>query len=652
MHFKHPEILYALFLLIIPIIVHLFQLQRFVKVPFTNVKFLKKIQRETRKSSRLKKLLVLASRLLIFTCLIVAFSQPYYSNYSKQQQFNTNIYLDNSFSMQAKGEHGELLKHVANTLFENMSRSQHPISVFTNDRFLKNVNDGNLKNELLTIPYNPNHLALSTVLLSLNTLEVDTTNTINNNIIISDFQTTNLNQNFEFLKTSSPLKLVQVLPKKHNNIYIDSIYISDKTFSEVSLTVVIKSVLNNNEYIPISLFNDSKLVGKATAKFDNSNQETVQFTIPKTSQFKGKISLIDAVLEFDNDFYFSISKPVKINVLSIGESVEFLTRIYTENEFNFILSSIPKLNYNAIQDQHLIILNELETIPVELMNSLIQFLKNGGDLVVIPSQFADLNSYRQLFNLLKIGSVNALVKGDHKITSINYEHPILIDVFEKKITNFQYPKINLHYSTNIINSSPILKLDNNQPFISSKNIENGIFYWISSPLHNDISNLTQSSLVVPVFYNIAKKSLKLAELYHTIKPDMNLEIKTSIGKDKVLKFSNGNTTFIPLQKVLQNKVNITLHNDALKSGFYEVIHNNKTIETLAFNYNRKESDLSFVELNKLISKTDNVEISDFNDEIFTQIQQQQQINWLFKWFFAFSILFLLVEMLILKYFKQ
>jgi hypothetical protein len=37
MQFKHPEILYFLFLLVIPILVHLFQLRRFKKEFFTNV---------------------------------------------------------------------------------------------------------------------------------------------------------------------------------------------------------------------------------------------------------------------------------------------------------------------------------------------------------------------------------------------------------------------------------------------------------------------------------------------------------------------------------------------------------------------------------------------------------------------------------------
>ncbi|MEN8745154.1 MAG: BatA domain-containing protein, partial [Polaribacter sp.] len=43
MQFKNPDILYFLALLIIPILVHLFQLQKFTKIAFTNVAFLQKI---------------------------------------------------------------------------------------------------------------------------------------------------------------------------------------------------------------------------------------------------------------------------------------------------------------------------------------------------------------------------------------------------------------------------------------------------------------------------------------------------------------------------------------------------------------------------------------------------------------------------------
>ena len=78
MQFKHPEILYFLFVLVIPILVHLFQLRRFKKEYFTNVQFLKELSIQTRKSSKIKKWLLLITRLLLLTALIIAFSQPFF----------------------------------------------------------------------------------------------------------------------------------------------------------------------------------------------------------------------------------------------------------------------------------------------------------------------------------------------------------------------------------------------------------------------------------------------------------------------------------------------------------------------------------------------------------------------------------------------
>ena len=107
MHFKNPEILYFLFLLVIPILIHLFQLRKFKTEYFTNVRFLKELSIQTRKSAKLKKYLLLASRLLLLTFLIFAFAQPFFkSKNSKTDAKELYIVLDNSFSMQASGKNG------------------------------------------------------------------------------------------------------------------------------------------------------------------------------------------------------------------------------------------------------------------------------------------------------------------------------------------------------------------------------------------------------------------------------------------------------------------------------------------------------------------------------------------------------------------
>ena len=116
MQFEHPELLYALFLLIIPILVHLFKLRRFQKEDFTNVKFLKRVVQQTRKSSQLKKFLVLFSRLSLLGFLILAFAKPYFPAKSETSTKDLIIYLDNSYSLQLKKQGDELLEVARNEL--------------------------------------------------------------------------------------------------------------------------------------------------------------------------------------------------------------------------------------------------------------------------------------------------------------------------------------------------------------------------------------------------------------------------------------------------------------------------------------------------------------------------------------------------------
>lgn len=651
MQFKHPEILYALLLLSIPIIVHLFQLQRFVKVPFTNVAFLKNIEKQTRKSARLKKWLVLFSRLLTLSCIILAFSQPYFSESATQQNTNVTIYLDNSFSMQAKGEKGELLKSAAQKIIENNNLQNSTFTLITNDKNLIDLDAIALKNELINLDYSPNKLDLNTVLLKAKSNKSNELNTLNKIILISDFQNINIENKIDFTIVNSPISLLQLTAKETQNFFLDSISLERKSATETTLNVLVKSTQNATSNIPVSLFEEKILMGKTTAEFVDSKRSSVQFTLPNSKNFNGKISLVDDGLEFDNDFFFSISAPEKINVLSIGNPAEFLQKIYTVHEFNFTTSTLSTLNYNKINNQQLIILNELVDIPSELLRNLIEFSESGGNLAVIPSRNSDIDSYNRLLNAFQAGKISAKIENEHQITSINYEHPLIEDVFEKKVTNFQYPKTALHYQNNSRNSSAILKFDNNSPFISSTKTKNGTFYWISSPLNKETSNFTQSPLVVPIFYNFAINSLKTGQLYYTISPENNIEIKTSVGKDEVLKISNETNAFIPLQKISPNKVELTLSDIILENGFYDVSSNNKILKTIALNYNREESEANYTDLKSLVGNAENATVYASIDDLFNEIDNQQKINWLFKWFLAFSVLFLLFEMLLLKYFK-
>ncbi len=646
MQFKHPEILYALFLLIVPIIVHLFQLQRFTKIPFTNVAFLKKVEQQTRKSAKLKKWLVLLTRLLTFACIIFAFSQPYISKEKTNKKLQTIIYLDNSFSMQSEGNQGTLLKTATKKIVELGNYTKQHITVITNNNLFTNTNLEAFKKELLTLDYTPTKTNLKTIFLKIN----EKKNEAQNIVLVSDFQNTTDLKTLHLPK-NTPLTFVKLVPKSTQNFYIDSVYLQKSSATEIILNTIIKSSQNSNESVAVSLFNNNDLYGKATAKFLNSKTTHIEFTISNEKQFLGKILIDDEFLPFDNSFYFTISKLQKIAVLSIGKSSVFLPKIYTEDEFLYQHTTVKNLKYNAIQKQQLIVLNEVDSFPKTLITHLQSFLKNGGYVVIIPSEKINIQSYNNLFNKLSIGTLESAIQKERKITSINYNHPLLKNVFEKKVTNFQYPKTHFYFKSQLNNALPILKFDDNTPFISSFVKNNGNIYWISSPLNTNVTNFTKSPIIVPIFYNFAKTSLKTNRLYYTIASKNIVDIKTHLKKDRVLNVSNNNTEFIPLQQIFENKVVLTFENNIPKSGFYNIKINNELIKTIAFNYNREESVLLNTNLKEQIKNIKHATYSEAIETTFNKVQQQTKIDWLFKCFLALSVLFLFIEMLILKYFK-
>jgi len=648
MQFKTPEILYFLALLIIPIIVHLFQLQKFITVPFTNVAFLQKIAQQTRKSSRLKKWLILAARMLLFSAIIFAFSQPYFSDKKPDLKQHHFIYLDNSLSTNSKGEKGNLLQIAAQEIIENVSE-KGVYSLQTNSDFYNNLSKSELKNVLLNIKESAKKTDLPTVLLKFSTEQKNKSNSLHKTTLISDFQGTYIKKFTNVTPLFSAIKLKTTLK---TNVSIDSVFISNLNASNFTLNVLIKNQGEAKENLPIAIYNNTKLISKLSSSFKKDTKKTIQFKIQNQQEFNGKIAInFSDVFAFDNVFYFTLKNDQKINILSIGNNANFLSKIYTKNEFNFTQSTTQNTNYNSILKQQLIILNELENIPEILSKKIIEFSKNGGNIVIIPNKNLNITSYNSLLKNLNAGKIQPKKTDTLKVTNINFKHPFFRNVFSKKVTNFQYPTVQNYFPILSKKTSTIIALENNQPFISQiKNKENNI-YWISSSLNRKNSNIINSPLIVPIFYNFGKLSFKLPKLFYRIDTENKIDIKTSIEKDTVLRIVNSETSFIPLQQKFKNKVSITTKEQPLKSGFYSVLKNTDTIQKLAFNYPKEESLLHFMDLNELKKINKNITVSNSITDTFKKINKKNEVHWLWKWFLALAIVSLLLEILILKFYK-
>ena len=115
--------------------------------------------------------------------------------------------------------------------------------------------------------------------------------------------------------------------------------------------------------------------------------------------------------------------------------------------------------------------------------------------------------------------------------------------------------------------------------------------------------------------------------------------------------SNAGASFIPPQLKFQNKVRVTTNEELLKAGFYQVLKDNDTIVTLAFNYPKEESSLNFMNFNELKQVSKKGIISGSISEVFEETNKKNKVHWLWKWFLTLAIVSLLLEILILKFYK-
>ena len=639
MQFKHPELLWGLLLLLIPIIIHLFRLRKFKKTAFTNVAMLQKAVSESRKSSTLKKWLLLAARLGLLACIVIAFAQPFAASENAVQPKETVLYLDNSFSMQGRYEQQSLLENAVQGIVQHIGDAQN-VTLFTNDQTFKKVNSNSIKNELLSLGYSHKQLGLNEVLVKASTLFSQAENTQNHIIVISDFQQRFL-EGYTPDSTGTRLHLVKMKHEEKANVSIDSVYLDGNLNEQMTLRVLI-SGLELGQNMPVSLLNGNRLIAKSAIEGTSNLTNELEFSIPATEAIQGKVWLQDNALGYDNSFYFNIDTQEKIRVMAIGDGdAGFLRKIYTEDEFSFSSFGINELNYSDIENQNLIILNELTQLPNSLQVVLKEFTDNGGSLLLIPHKEADPDVYNALLRTMGTVLYKEVQNTQQKISAINFEHPVFSNVFEKEVTNFDYPEVNSYYTLNIPGSA-VIRFTNGSPFLTNE----GNRYIFAASLNELNSNFKNDPLVVPTLYNIGKLSLKLPELYQTIGQATSVDIPTQLDKDKIVTLLGGESEFIPLQKAFSNRLRLTFENLPHTDGTYAVRNDLDTLQHLSFNYPRTESELDDPGLENLFQG----KIYNTVPKLFKDLDDSNTVADYWKWFVIFAIIFALSELLIQKVF--
>jgi hypothetical protein len=308
------------------------------------------------------------------------------------------------------------------------------------------------------------------------------------------------------------------------------------------------------------------------------------------------------------------------------------------------------LDYNALEKQNSIVLNELDEIPQALQTTLKSFVEKGGNLVLIPSaktSTANINPFLKIFGNIQLKS---LENKEKLVTKINFNDPLFSGVFENKINNFQYPKTKTSFG--IVGSNPAaLYYEDQTAFLISINkppdTSGSSVYIFTAPINLDNSNFQQSPLIVPTFYKMGLNNQKNGVTAITIGNNKAFLVDVTLSKDEILKVKNETDTFIPVQQILNGKVKLTFNDFPEQAGNFGVFNQKERLQNVSFNYNRTESDLAQANENVF----SDYKTIDSIDTVFNSLQTDRTDNQIWKWFVIFALLFLLTEMAIIRFVK-
>lgn len=675
MSFLYPNFLFALFAISIPIIIHFFNFKSYKTVYFSNITFLKDVKSQTRSKSNLKHLLVLLMRILTIAAIVTAFAKPYFPVSKSADENNTKaigIYIDNSFSTQSDGKYGKIIetsKNKALKIVEAYPENQK-FFLINNDfqaKYSKAVSAEQFKDYVQEIQISPNTKKTGEI------LSYFKKNSENQNAllyIISDFQKTTTD--LPDLPKDSLLKIVLIPEQSEilNNIIIDSVWFDNpnRPLNQTDQINVSITNFSDQEFIdiPLNLFLNDTL--KAPAGFNIKAKESIvkniSFINNQRGSINGKVQITDYPVIFDNDFYFSFNISEQKNVLIIGNQAEskFISSVFEDDKFfKIAYENSDNVKVSEIFKQDLVFINNITNISDAMSQELGNFCKAGGTVILFPPMS---NDYETINKFLTQTGTDYITGNDTtrvNIENINYNARVLTNIFQQKPENIDFPYIKkqvVFSDNNFLDREVILWSEKNERILSKYKIAKGNFYLFSITADQNSGNLVFHPLWAPLIYNIALYSNIPEKNFYTIG-----ENKPVIFNDKqqtaetvrnyFIKSIDNTIEFIPeSNSVNSEELKLFVGNNINKAGNYYIGNENRIISSIAFNYNRQESDLDLYtedELSEICSNSAEISMLIEQESALTAvIQGQTEGLQLWRYFIWAALIFIIFEIIAIR----
>lgn len=667
----YPSFLWALLALLIPIAIHLFNFRRYKKLIFSNVRLLRQIERQTKSGNKLKKYLILASRLLAISFLVFAFAQPILLR--KGQTLNNgrkyiSIIIDNSYSMNLNGSEGQLFEAAKNRAraIVNAAGSGDEFNIVSADMNAALLHFHGKQATLEAIDKlklsSGAHPISDLLTVQSRSLKDKTGNKIG--FCISDFQ--NNMSNFAHYKpdTSILSTWIKLPSAEHDNFSIDTCFLQSPILQTGQTITLVAQVSNYTEKEVEGLTLELEIDGKpkGIANFNipayGKAQQALNFTLETGGNHRCVLKLPGDNIADDDDLYFAlrIHQNYKTDVIS-DNGERFAEAAFSDNPgFIYKKELAGSINYTALKTNDLIVLQGLAAYPSGLVSELRKNVQNGSTVLVFPNA----NSNEELNNLCNAFNVSVDPESftePVKVSQIDYEHPIYKNIFEKTPKNPDLPSINKYLSIKAPNGNAIMRLANGKPFIQDIGFGKGHFIICASALEKSWSNFQSHALFLPTLLKSAMMGSYKTPLYYQCGETKPVYTGLPFETETGISLKGQQSAYVPEVINMDGEMILNTNGSIEKAGHYDLLSkkSDTALASISFNTNRNESDTRTLNDEAFGKLTENFKAESFEgsaEKLSAEFTKSQKGISLWKWCIIFVLFFLLIEILLIRFFRN
>ncbi|MBR4468933.1 MAG: BatA and WFA domain-containing protein [Bacteroidales bacterium] len=674
MRFLYPNMLWGLFALLIPILIHLFNFRRHKLVYFSNTAVLRSIQQENAKTRKLKYLITLLLRCIFIAALVLAFAFPY----KPEKQLNVNaennlvgIYIDNSMSMKGQSQRTTMLEDArqsARDLVHKLSPSSRYL-LMTNSFEIQNeypMNQEEMLDQLDRMNPDGAPAPMGEVVDRFEMLGKQHGFETSTLFVYSDFQKNTFDLSAAKADTTIQVVVVPMVPEFKTNLYIDSVWLASPIVQSGLTNDLMVRVVNQGDKevkgLPVNFTMNGNMAASTTVDLEKNGtaELTMQFVVERNGEQQCSVSLMDHPITFDDSYNFVLSVKPSLSVLELGTEKSNCAMIFEDDDqFRYTLMEPSRFDLAAIAQAQLLIVNETAKLNETLQQTLLDAVSEGASLMVFPS-IDDPKSNNFLYGKLGL----TLMEADTNATAVEdlaMHHAFFNDMILDMPQHPDLPKVKRHLRLRS-NGVPttLLTLKNSDPLLLSEAVGKGQVFVMATALNPKWSDFADNALFVPTMVKAAFMGGKMGRLSYTIGTDKMLVLNDmSLEGDHRFLFANEDRSFelMPASEVRNGKVYLYLNDNLPAAGFYDLLVNDTVNRVTAWNESRVESKMVFADRDDIEPQFKKAgfnvaavfDTSDFANADLVEAMAHQSSQW--KLFALIALLALLGEILVLRFWK-